>query len=43
MATTPKLIRRLRTRLQARATDVLGSREKAIVWMQVNCMERVMP
>jgi len=34
MANTPKLIRRLRARLQAKATDVLGSREKAIVWMQ---------
>ncbi len=33
MATTPKLIRRLRARLQARATDVLGSKEKALRWM----------
>ena len=34
MANTPKLIRRLRARLQAKATDVLGSREKAIDWMK---------
>jgi putative toxin-antitoxin system antitoxin component (TIGR02293 family) len=34
MANTPKLIRRLRARLQAQATDVLGSKEKAIDWMK---------
>lgn len=33
MATTPKFIRRLRAGLQARATDVLGGREKAIRWL----------
>ena len=34
MVTTPKLIRRRRARLQAKATDVLGSKEKAISLMQ---------
>jgi len=34
MANTPKLIRRLRARLLAKATDVLGDREKAIGWMK---------
>ena len=34
MANTPKLIRRLRARLQAKANNVLGSREKATDWMK---------
>jgi len=34
MANTPKPIRRLHARLQAKVTDVLGNREKAIGWMK---------